>query len=227
MKKMLSLITLLLLCSYKLTLAELFQPPQVPALSPAGENLIIQFEVGGRSGYNPRPEAPDCRYSGITTALGFDWAMNSPKTAIADWKDIIGDRDARRLAAEHAYTGCTAKKHLHEVIDILTPWEGAIGVFDKIDVARTWAQTARAFPGFEKLRQNAQAALISLVFNRGASMTGDNRREMRAIRAAVPTNNYPEIATQLRLMTRIWRGTDIYNGMLRRRNAEADLVLKP
>src|ERR1039458_1533679 len=103
----------------------------------------------------------------------------------------------------------------------------AYEVFNKIDVARTWSQCERAFPGFENLRANAQAAIVSLVFNRGASMTGDNRKEMRAIRDAVPKHDYTEMASQLRKMVRVWVGTDIYNGMKRRRLAEADLVLTP
>lgn len=204
-----------------------FRPPEVPALSPAGENLVIEFEVGGRSGYNPRPEAPDCRMSGWTTGIGYDWSTIAPSNSVEDWKGIIGDKNAGRLAAGHKYTGCVAKNHLHEVRDILTPWEGATGVFDKIDVAREWTRAERAMPGFAALRPNAQAALISLGFNRGWSMTGDSRKEMRAIRDAVGRGDYDLIASQLRAMTRIWRGTDIYKGMYRRRNAEADLVLKP
>jgi hypothetical protein len=39
--------------------------------------------------------------------------------------------------------------------------------------------------GFENLRPNAQAALVSLVFNRGSSMTGANRLEMRNLRPLV------------------------------------------
>jgi GH24 family phage-related lysozyme (muramidase) len=103
----------------------------------------------------------------------------------------------------------------------------AFEVFNKIDVAREWTRAERAMPGFEDLRPNAQAALISLGFNRGWSMTGDNRREMRAIRDAVPKKDYPEIASQLRKMIRVWTGTSIFNGMKRRRFAEAVLVETP
>jgi GH24 family phage-related lysozyme (muramidase) len=205
----------------------MFVQPDVPALSPAGENLVIEFEVGGKSGYNPRPEAPDCRYSGITTGIGYDWSTNSPGAAYRDWQSSIGDNSARRLAATHSYTGCKAKDHLAEVRDIITSWQAAAGVFDKIDVAREWARAQRALPGFDELRPNCQAALISLGFNRGWSMTGDNRREMRYIRDAVPHKDYNEIASQLRKMPRVWSGTSIYKGMYRRRNAEADLVLTP
>ena len=39
---------------------------------------------------------------------------------------------------------------------------------------------------FIGLPLDAQGALVSLVFNRGTSMEGDRRAEMRAIRDAVP-----------------------------------------
>ncbi len=211
----------------KVIQVSLFEPPEVPALSPAGENLVIEFEVGGRSDYNPRPEAPDCRYSGWTTGIGYDWSQNDPKTAVSDWQGSIGETPAKRLAAGHSFRGCVAQAHLHEVRDILTPWQSAVGVFDKIDVAREWSRAERALPGFDTLRPNAQAALISLGFNRGWSMTGDSRREMRGIKAAVAQGDYAEIAKQLRIMPRVWAGTEIYHGMYRRRMAEADLVLKP
>ncbi len=206
--------------------AALFEPPEVPALSPAGENLIIDFEVGGKSAYSPHPEAPDARFSGITEGVGYDNSQNAPAVILSDWKGL-GAPTAKRLANTHSYVGRTAQEHLHEVKDILVPWQTALGVFDKIDVAREWTRAERALPGFDALRPNAQAALISLGFNRGWGMTGDNRREMRAIREAVKQGDYAEIAKQLRIMPRVWAGTEIYHGMYRRRMAEADLVLKP
>jgi GH24 family phage-related lysozyme (muramidase) len=100
-------------------------------------------------------------------------------------------------------------------------------VFDRVDVSRTWSQCVKAFPGFDELRPNCQAALVSLVFNRGASMVGNNRIEMRAIRDLTAKRDYDGIAGELRAMVRVWRGTDIYEGMYRRRYAEAQLVMTP
>jgi hypothetical protein len=188
--------------------------------------LVIEYEVGGRSDYNQHPEAPDARYSGITQGIGYDDSQNAPAVIIEDWQSL-GATNAKRLAATHTYIGRAAQSHLHEVREIVVPWMSAFEVFNKIDVAREWTRAERAMPGFDDLRPNAQAAVISLGFNRGWSFVGDNRREMRAIRDAVPKQDYTEIASQLRKMIRVWVGTDIYNGMKRRRLAEADLVLTP
>jgi len=204
----------------------LFLPAEVPALSPAGENLIIEFEVGGRSGYNQHPELPDRRQSGVTWGIGYDGHQNSPGAITADWAPLSSP-EPTRLAATHPFYGQSAVAPWHKVQDIMISWQTAVGVFDKIDVAREWARAKRAMPGFEDLRANAQAALLSLGFNRGWSMTGDNRREMRAIRDAVPGRDYNTMAAQLRRMTRVWAGSSIYRGMYRRRYAEADLILMP
>ena len=71
------------------------------------------------------------------------------------------------------------------------------------------------------------AGLVSLVYNRGASMKdspgSDNRREMRAIRDLVPRMDLRGIAAALRSMKRLWAGKGL-DGLLRRREAEAVLV---
>ena len=85
------------------------------------------------------------------------------------------------------------------------------------------AQTAQAFPGVDALPADAQGALFSLVYNRGTSMTGDSRSEMRAIRDAVPAGDLQKIADQLRAMKRLWVGKGL-DGLLKRRDAEADLA---
>jgi GH24 family phage-related lysozyme (muramidase) len=46
---------------------------------------------------------------------------------------------------------------------------------------------------------------------------------MRAIRDAVSREDLKDIANQLRLMKRLWEGKGL-GGLLRRRDAEADLV---
>jgi GH24 family phage-related lysozyme (muramidase) len=58
-------------------------------------------------------------------------------------------------------------------------------------------------------------------------MQGPNRSEMRDIRDAVPNQDYPRIASSIRHMERLWRGTVNERGLTRRREAEAALVLTP
>lgn len=208
------------------TSGALIELPPAPGLTAPGRALIYEFEVGGRSGYDPRPEAPDARASGITWGIGYDAHQNAPSVIIADWAGL-GKPKADRLAATHPYYGKTAQAHLHEVRDILVAWELASGVFDRIDVGREFAAAHRLWPGFDDLRPNAQAALISNGFNRGWSTTGANRIEMREMKRLVPLKDYAGIAVQLRKSSRVWLNTEIYNGLRRRRYAEAILCETP
>lgn len=202
--------------------------PTPPGLTGQGQQLILEYETGGERDYNrsPYPEAPDARYSGVTIGVGYDLSTNSQTVITGDWQEL-GDANTKRLAATHGYTGKSAQAHLHEVRDILIRWKTALGVFEAVDVARTFALCRKTFPGFDDLRPNAQAALVSLVFNRGNAMNGANRSEMREIRDLVPRRDYEGIAAQFRAMVRVWRGTSIEHGMTRRRYAESQLVLTP
>jgi hypothetical protein len=166
--------------------------PLVPKLTSNGEKLIIEFEVD-RPYKNSYPEAPDARASGITVGIGYDCHYNSSSVIKQDWKGL-GETNSTRLANTHPYFGQSAKDHLHEIIDILIKWNIAYKVFTEVDVAREYDNCKRTFPGFESLRPNAQAALISLTFNRGTGMVGPSRLEMRNIRDLITKQYYKAIA---------------------------------
>ena len=82
--------------------------------------------------------------------------------------------------------------------------------------------TRDAFPGVEKLPLDAQGALLSLVFNRGASFTGERRKEMRAIRDELARGgSLARIAEHIEAMQRLWPDA---RGLRERRVREAALV---
>jgi hypothetical protein len=194
-------------------------------LSSGGRELVLEFETGGRSGYDPHPEWPGGA-SGVTEGIGYDNGYYRADVIKSDWAALpVAIRN--RLAATSGLTGQRAKAKLPEVRDIFVAWAVATDVFDRVDVAREYANAKRAVPGFEDLRPNAQAAWISLGFNRGWQMSGPNRAEMRAARDLVPKRDYEGMALQFRKMKRVWAGTAIQNGMYRRRDAESKLILTP
>ncbi len=81
-------------------------------------------------------------------------------------------------------------------------------------------------------------AMVSLVYNRGTSITGARRHEMKIIheilaefqtfdaaqRAACQNEYVRKIAVAIRRMKRLWEDGS-QNGLLIRRDAEADLVM--
>lgn len=193
-------------------------------ITASGRKLIYDYEVGGGEAYYnkllKRPTWPGAS-SGVTIGIGYDLGYNSRAVILSDWRK---HPERERLADQSGFKGQAAKSRVSSVRDIIVEWGLAEEVFDATTLTKFWQLTARTFPGFDELEPNAQAALVSLVFNRGSSLVGDRRREMREIKALVPRKDYQGIAQKIRAMKRIWAGTDIEKGMNRRRNAEAALV---
>ncbi|MEG4317977.1 MULTISPECIES: peptidoglycan-binding protein [unclassified Microcoleus] len=210
------------------TLAALFpgEPLGSSLLSYRAIELILEFEVGGGRQYYEkllqRPTWPEGA-SGITIGIGYDLGYNTVEVFNQDWQKL-GDVERQRLSDCCELTGEAANNRLDSVRDIIVAWELAWDVFNVVTVPKFYNQTKEAFPGLEELPPDVQGGLVSLVFNRGPSMEGNRRREMRAIRDLVPKKDVQGIADQIREMKRIWEGTSIAKGIGRRRDAEADLI---
>jgi len=117
-----------------------------------------------------------------------------------------------------------AKKQLHRLKEVTVIFENATAVFSESTLPRYAKSTRKAFPGVEKLHPDAQAALLSLVYNRGTSMSGSRRKEMAAIKPLVVKKNYAGIAQEIKNMKRLWVGKGL-DGLLKRRDDEAAMVI--
>jgi len=161
--------------------------------------------------------------SGITLGIGYDLGYATIDQFESDWGGILSPEELKLLKGAVGRIGEKAHKLAAKYNEIKIIAEQA----DKVFISRTLPlyslRTIQAFPGVEELPLDAQGALLSLVMNRGGSMEGPRRKEMVAIRSAVHIKDLKKIAKQLRKMKRLWvdKGQD---GLLRRRDAEADLV---
>jgi len=197
--------------------------PSAKALS-----LILEYEVGGGKEYYERflsgPTWPGGA-SGMTLAIGIDCGYYTP-TELSEIFNFLPPDQLKAVRAASGKTGQAGKEYTKSVLNlnIKITWDQAVEIFDKY----TWPKFARlaerAFPGLDSLCDNAYGAIVSLVFNRGASMAGDSRREMREIRDLVPKKDYRSIAVELQKMKRIWKDKGL-DGLLERRDAESKLVL--
>ena len=194
----------------------------------AAASLTLRWEVTSPSFYTKRLELPiwPGGSSGVTWGIGDDGGHQTRSVSVADWQ-THGQVD--RLGGTAGITGRAAQAALPRFRDISTPFDHASQVFEERSLVEYERRTERAFRhGFVDLRPNACAALVSLVYNRGAAMTGDSRREMRNLRDnCVPKQDYACIASELRSMKRLWRGTVNENGLSARREAEAILAETP
>ncbi len=212
--------------------------PLTPALPPpeprdavcrrAAAALIIRWEVSSPAYYQRalrRPIWPGGA-SGVTWGIGYDGGHQPARVIGEDW---IAHEHRGRLMQTAGLTGSRARAALPSYRDIETAYAYAAEVFETRSLVEYERRADRAFrDGFAALRPNACAALVSLVYNRGASMTGDSRREMRNIRdKCVPAQDYACIAREIRSMKRLWIGTIHENGLTARRESEAVLAETP
>jgi GH24 family phage-related lysozyme (muramidase) len=199
------------------------KPPSKKAL-----DLIYKYEVGGGEQYYNKflkrftwPAGA----SGPTIGIGIDCAYYTPKE-LSSLFSFLPLRQRQLVEAASGKTGQSGREYTKvlrkEGIEV--SWTEA----QKIFMFTTWpkfaALTDKTFPQADQLCDSAYGALVSLVFNRGGSLSGNSRSEMRAIRGLVPKKNYAAIAKEIRRMKRLWEGKNM-EGLLRRRDAEADLVL--
>jgi GH24 family phage-related lysozyme (muramidase) len=195
--------------------------------SPKALALILEYEVGGGKSYYEKylakPTWPGGA-SGFTVGIGVDCGYYSPAELEKLFSflpkkqlDIIKGASGKTSQAGKAYT------QQHKNSGIVIPWDKALDIFNKLIWTKFSRLAERAFPGLDQLCDDAYGAIVSLVFNRGSSLTGASRLEMRNIRDLVPKKNYKGIAKEFRKMKRIWKGKGL-DGLLARRDAEADLV---
>ncbi|MEZ0295517.1 MAG: hypothetical protein ACAI35_03580 [Candidatus Methylacidiphilales bacterium] len=200
----------------------------VAQIGVSGLNLILYFEVGGGEAYYTRhlaePTWPGVS-SGVTIGIGYDLGYNTEAQIRADWASRIARVEP--LMPASGVTGSRAQSivgSIRKTLGAPIPWHAAYEVFRRRTLPRFIALTRSALPGFDQVPADARGALVSLVFNRGAGMQEtDSRREMRAIRDLLRTasiSDKRQIPAQIYSMKRLWPNT---LGLLRRRDAEADL----
>jgi hypothetical protein len=186
--------------------------------------LILQFEIGSRARYERLYAFPTWPggESGVTIGIGYDLGFTSRTQIEADWSPFLEQHERAALAAVQGAKGAVADQLARGLRNINIPLSAAEPVFYASTLPRFARITRDAFPGVEKLPLDAQGALLSLVFNRGASCTGERRSEMRAIRDELSGGgSLSRIADQLEAMQRLWPDA---RGLRERRLREAALV---
>lgn len=195
-------------------------------ISRMGMDKISDFEIFSKAHYTRKLQSPTWPgiSSGVTIGIGYDLGYHSEHKIEKDWKGHIDDADLEDLMAVSGLKGQDAKKKISSLKHVVIPIEVAQRVFLTTVLVDQAKKTARTYPGVEKLPSDAQAMLVSLIFNRGTSLKNEDRRkEMRAIKPLVAKGDLSGIAEQIRAMKRIWEGLKM-SGLLKRRDIEADLI---
>jgi len=210
------------------------QPEPFPPLATDGVAFIALKETGGLSYYNQVtrwPHYPGLA-SGITIGVGYDlrfatsadvkarWGKHLPKPVMDEIFHDVGKPGSKKRAGQLKGMG------------IEVPFKTAWKVFIEHTLPRFYRETEAVYPSLPRLPPLCASALVSIVFNRGNSLNGSSRLEMRIIRDLLASADNPsfhqqkrkmilaDVEDQIVAMQRLW-GPE--SGLYLRRQAEANL----
>lgn len=196
------------------------QPEPSDYISCEGVTFIAREEIGSFQNYErnlAKPEWPGAE-SGITIGVGYDLRFQGDDFE-ADWGECLDPTVVERLRPFLTMKGDRAS--VRALSDIHIPFSAAWHVYTRCTIPRFIATTRSSFPTLDQLPDLCRTALISLVFNRGGSLSAnDSRREMREIRQALEAGEFELVPAMFESMARLWPGL---RGLRERRFREAEL----
>lgn len=196
------------------------QPEPSPLVPSRCIAFTVRHEVSSRETYQNRYRRPiwPKGSSGITIGIGYDLRFHPAEA----FRARIDDAHLEALKTVEGVIGTTALADDLDQVDV--PWNAAWDVFCEVSLTEFVETTKRTFENFEELPGLCRGAIVSLVYNRGASMRNvDSRREMREIRDLMQDNSpdaLSQIPDSIRSMKRLWPEL---RGLQDRREDEADM----
>jgi peptidoglycan hydrolase-like protein with peptidoglycan-binding domain len=198
-------------------------PDPFPPITAAGMTFIAREEVSDGTTYRRRFQRPCLPPppSGITIGIGYDCRFVDRAQLEADWQGVLSPEAIALLQPALGIPGTLALCNQSATVSITLG--DAMRVFATRSLPKYFEMTRRIYPaiGDQTLNAAQRTALVSLVYNRGADLEGDRRREMRTIQTLLLNGQLDDVAAQFESMTRLWR--DVAPGLVRRRRAEARL----
>jgi NTE family protein len=209
-------------------------PEPYPGLPTEGVAFIAREETGGLAFYQNHTRWPHYpgEASGITIGLGYDLRMNTLDDFNRDWASVLPKAVFRVLAMDIGQKGTKKRARELKEVGIEVPFNLAWQVYIDTTLPRYYDLTRSIYPSLDRLPPLCRAALVSIVFNRGASLRGDSRQEMKTIQtlleqadAALPDRQRWQamligVEDQIVAMKRLWGAG---SGLVKRRQAEANL----
>lgn len=194
-----------------------FSDDQVAALiSPEARDFVIRCEIGSRQDYDRK----DCRptwpggSSGVTIGIGYDIGVQSAAYLHKTWDGLISVSQLNRLATTVGVAGLSARPLCSSLQDIVVPWDVAMEAYQRSTMPTFGRYVLDIFPHAEELHPDAFGALFSLVFNRGKSLSGPRRQQMRDIRDHMTGRAFGTVPQDIRNMKSLWVGRGL-DGLVR------------
>ena len=170
--------------------------------------------------YSEYPYALSDNSSGITIAYGYDLGHQTSATIDTELSGLYTPREIETLKTALGKRGADARAHLATVRHIAISKENALKLAATMK-KRYAQQVVDIYPKAINLHPDCQGALLSLVINRGNSLTGDTRLEMKQIQEDLIGNKFENIPSRLRSMKKLWANDRNRIGLVQRREKEA------
>lgn len=191
-----------------------------------GMDLIVHFEVGGKSYYKKVYQRPIWARgaSGVTVGIGYDLGYNSKCQIQKDWGDILPKDMVDALKSCAGIKGSASRLHQQRIKYVVSiPLESAMKVFVKRTMPRFASLARNTFKTLEDADPYIQDMMLSQTFNRGASTRGYSRRHVLWQSRACAKGQYYALPIYCRDSKDVWvNKPSIRRGIWRRRDAEAD-----
>ena len=195
---------------------------------------IMAFEVSwspksGFAVYNKKyrkPVVPDPvkTNSGVTIGIGYDCGQYSAIKIRTDWQSVLPLNMVNALTDTAGLKRQAAANKLSALNFVDVPIGVALQVFYNTTIFEFAKKAAKIYPGLFKLNPVEQSVIVGLVYNRGDSLDGDRRKEMKQLVKAISDDDDAEIGDLIEQMQRLWPDTE---GLRRRRRVEAALIKLP
>lgn len=196
-------------------------------------HLIVGHEVGAEFAGDTRYYNKFCAKpmyaggdSGVTIGIGYDLGYNNKQQIKLDWGGRVSSNHLAFFLNCSGIKGESSKRLLTPITRQLTvSYQIAMEVFEQVSLPKFTKLTKAIYPNLDNLNETTQAVLIGLVYNRGNSLQGDRRAEMRELVEHTNNADYVAIAATIDKMKRLWVGTDV-SGLVKRREEEAKTILQ-
>lgn len=186
---------------------------------------IILPEVISREYYTKKLQQPmwPGGISGITIGFGYDLGMQTPENIQNDLEGLLPQNQIDILKNLCGRIGIMCKRKLPIAIDF--PWDTAMKLFYRSSLRRYASQAAMIWPELEELHPLEQTIFVGIVYNRGKGLDGNRRKEMRDLIKAIKDDDDTVMASLVKSMTRLWKGTGMDGLVIRYEKYAREIAL--
>lgn len=199
-----------------------------------GVAFITREETGGLQYYDMVTRWPHYpgHSSGITIGVGYDLRFNTEANLRKLWGEYLPVAHIDELAKDVGVKGSKARANELKAMGIEIPFKFAWPVFINLTLPRFYHNAELIYPTINRLPDLCRSVLVSIVFNRGSSLSGSRRKEMKEIQQILSRADSPGLGKaekieilmgvedQILAMKRLWAPG---SGLIKRRQAEANL----